>query len=184
MFRTSLIVLLLATSIFAAEPTWKAGFAPVVITPDKPMWMSGYASRTAPADGKEIDLFAKVAVLRPADGPTLVLVSLDLVGIDLELSKTICVAIQTKHKLPRESIVLCCSHTHCGPVVGTTLRSMYFLNDEQSKLVAEYTEQLPKFVLKAVDDAVAKLEPVTLTRGVGTCEFAFGTAAHVCLLLG
>ncbi len=156
----------------AAEPTWQAGFAAVVITPDKPMWMSGYAARTAPADGKETDLFAKAAVLKPADGPTLVLVSLDLVGIDRELSKAICGAIRKKHKLPRESIALCCSHTHCGPVVGSTLRSMYFLDEPNAKLVAEYTEHLPKLVAKAVDDAMANLAAVTLTRGVGRCEFA------------
>ena len=32
------------------------------------MWMSGYASRTAPAEGKETDLWAKAAVLRDGDG--------------------------------------------------------------------------------------------------------------------
>jgi neutral ceramidase len=101
-----------------------------------------------------------------------VLVSLDLVGIDRELSKAICDAIRKKHKLPRESIALCCSHTHCGPVVGSTLRSMYFLDEGNTKLVAEYTEHLPKLVAKAVDDAVANVEPVTLSRGVGKCEFA------------
>ena len=37
----------------ADEPaaTWKAGAARVKITPAKPMWMSGYASRTKPAEG-------------------------------------------------------------------------------------------------------------------------------------
>jgi hypothetical protein len=163
---------LLAVPTYAADPTWKAGFAAVAITPERPMWMSGYAARTAPAEGKETDLFAKAAVLQPVDGPTLVLVSLDLVGIDRGLSKAICDAIRTKHKLPRESIALCCSHTHCGPVVGNTLQSMYFLDDANAKLVADFTDTLPKRVLKAVDDAIARLGPVTLSRGVGRCEFA------------
>ncbi len=173
MKHTITFALLAITAVApAAESMWQAGFAAVVITPDKPMWMSGYAARTAPAEGKDTDLFAKAAVLKPADGPTLVLVSLDLVGIDRELSKAICDAIRKKHKLPRESIALCCSHTHCGPVVGSTLRSMYFLDEGNTKLVAEYTEHLPKLVAKAVDDAVANVEPVTLSRGVGKCEFA------------
>jgi neutral ceramidase len=156
----------------AAEPVWQAGFASVVITPANPMWMSGYASRTAPAEGKATDLYAKAAVLKPADGPTLVLVTLDLVGIDRELSKAICDAIGKKHKVPRESIAVCCSHTHCGPVVGATLRSMYFLDERNEKLVADYTFNLPNQVMQAVDDAVANLAAVTLTRGVGKCEFA------------
>jgi hypothetical protein len=168
----SLALTFLAAPAFAADPTWKAGFAAVVITPEQPQWMSGYAARTAPAEGKETDLFVKAAVLIPADGPTLVLVSLDLVGIDREFSKAVCDTIQKKYKLPRESIALCCSHTHCGPVVGTTLRSMYFLDESNAKLVIEYTERLPKLILKAVDDAMANLAPVTLSRGVGLCEFA------------
>lgn len=173
MKHTITFALLAITAVApAAESMWQAGFAAVVITPDKPMWMSGYAARTAPAEGKDTDLFAKAAVLKPADGPTLVLVSLDLVGIDRELSKAICDAIRKKHNLPRESIALCCSHTHCGPVVGSTLSSMYFLDEGNTKLVAEYTEHLPKLVAKAVDDAVANVEPVTLSRGVGKCEFA------------
>lgn len=171
-FTTTIALLALVGFASAAEPAWQAGFVAVVITPEKPMWMSGYAARTAPAEGKDTELYAKAAVLKPADGPTLVLVSLDLVGIDRELSKAICDAIGKKHRLPRESIALCCSHTHCGPVVGSTLRSMYFLDEANARLVAEYTERLPKLVAKAVDDAMTKLEPVTLSRGVGKCEFA------------
>ena len=55
MTRLILLALLLASPALAADaPTWKAGFAAVVITPTKPMWMSGYAARTKPAEGTEI----------------------------------------------------------------------------------------------------------------------------------
>ena len=130
----SLLVLagcLLASPLLAQEPRWKAGFGKANITPKQSMWMSGYASRTAPAEGKETDLWAKAAVL-DAGGTRLVLVSLDLVGIDRDMSKRICDAIEKKHKLPREAVCLAISHTHCGPVIGSNLRSMYFLDDEQS----------------------------------------------------
>src|SRR6478672_5084190 len=39
----------------AAE--WKAGTAAVKITPEQPMWMSGYAARTKPAEGTLNDLY-------------------------------------------------------------------------------------------------------------------------------
>jgi hypothetical protein len=156
----------------AAEADWKAGFAARNITPTRFMWMSGYGSRTSPADGKETDLWAKAMVLRTPDGRGLVLVTLDLVGIDRGTSQAICKAITGKHRVPREAIVLSTSHTHCGPVVGTNLRSMYFFDEEQGRLVDEYTAKLPGLVLEAVDAAAANLEPVGLVAGVGTAGFA------------
>jgi neutral ceramidase len=142
-----------------------------VVTPDKPMWMSGYASRTGPAEGAEIDLWAKAAVFQAADGKKLILVTLDLVGIDRDTSQAVCKRIMAKHQLSREAIALSVSHTHCGPVVGKNLRSMYFFDDAQAKLVDEYTDALPGKILKAVDGAVANLEAMTLSWATGTSGF-------------
>jgi neutral ceramidase len=167
-----LLAFAFASPLTAADPGWKAGFAAVTITPPQPMWMSGYASRTGPAEGTEINLWAKAAVLQPAAGTPLVLVSLDLVGVDRDTSLAICAKIIGKHKLPREAIALSTSHTHCGPVVGKNLRSMYFLNEAQGLLVDQYADALPGLVLKAVDAAFAKLEPVVLSHATGSAGFA------------
>src|SRR5438067_13160846 len=113
----ALSVLLLGSPGFAQESGWKAGFAAANITPEKFMWMSGYGGRTAPADGKETDLWAKAAVLQAADGRQLVLVTLDLVGLDRETSRRVGKLIRDKNKLPREAVALAVSHTHCGPDV-------------------------------------------------------------------
>ena len=166
------LCLALASPACADEPTWKAGFGRANITPEKFMWMSGYGGRTAPADGKETDLWAKAAVLEAADGRKLVLVTLDLVGIDRDTSRRVGKLIRDKNKLPREAVALAVSHTHCGPVVGSNLRTMYFLDDEQAKLVDDYAAKLPGLILKAVDEAAANLEPVKLTSGVGPAGFA------------
>ncbi len=168
----ALAALFLASPLLAQEAQWKAGFGKSNITPAQPMWMSGYASRKAPAEGKETDLWAKAAILEAAGGKRLVLVTLDLVGIDRDVSKSICDGIMKKHNLPREAVCLSTSHTHCGPVVGSNLRTMYFLGDEQSKRVDAYTAALPGLVLKAVDEAAAKVEPATLAYAVGTAGFA------------
>jgi hypothetical protein len=171
-FLLALASVIFISPAFAAEPTWKAGFGKVSITPTRPMWMSGYAARTAPSDGKETELWAKAAVLQAADGRKLVLVTLDLVGIDRDTATTITRRLQTEYALPRETIALSVSHTHCGPVVGKNLRSMYFLDDTQAARVDEYTEALPGLVLKAVAEANAALEPVSLSWGTGTAGFA------------
>ncbi|HEX4611025.1 MAG TPA: neutral/alkaline non-lysosomal ceramidase N-terminal domain-containing protein [Urbifossiella sp.] len=173
MFRLTLPALLaLAGPVSAQEGGWKAGFAAEKITPAGPMWMSGYAARTAPADGTESDLWAKAAVLHAPDGKRFCLVTLDLVGIDRDTARQVVKAITDKHRLPREAVALAVSHTHCGPVIGKNLRSMYFLDDVQAKRVDDYTDALPGRVLKAVDAAVAAAGPVTLSAGVGSAGFA------------
>jgi hypothetical protein len=167
----ALAALAAASPVFAQPAGWRGGFAKVEITPQQPMWMSGYGGRTAPADGTETPLWAKAAVLSAGDR-SLVVVSLDLVGIDRPTSQAVCKLITEEHKVPREAVVLACSHTHCGPVVGTNLRSMYFFDDEQAKRVDDYTAKLPGLILKAVDDAFAARGPVKLSQAVGTAGFA------------
>jgi hypothetical protein len=168
----ALLAALTVTPALADEHGWKAGFAKAPITPDQSMWMSGYASRTAPSEGKETDLWAKAAVLTDTTGRTLVLVTLDLVGIDRGLSQLIVEKIRAKHRLPREAVILSVSHTHCGPVVGTTLRSMYFLDAVQAKRVVDYTTSLPDRILAVVNEAVANQKLARLAWGTGQADFA------------
>lgn len=165
-------VLAFATTAHAQEAGWKAGFATEAITPTESMWMSGYAARTAPSEGTETELWAKAAVLRDPGGVTLCLVTLDLVGVNRDTSQQIVKAITDKHKLPRAAVSLAVSHTHCGPVVGKNLRSMYFLDERHGKLVDAYTDALPGKVLKAVDAAFAAVAPVKLSVGTGSAGFA------------
>src|SRR6516162_5372643 len=114
-----LIFLLAATPVWSEEPTasgWKAGVAKVNITPDYLMWMSGYAARTKPAEGKLQDLWAKALVLEDATGRRGLLVTMDLVGISGDFSVAVCGKLKEKFDLPREAIMLSVSHTHSGPV--------------------------------------------------------------------
>ena len=66
---------------------WKAGVASVVITPEKDLWMAGYASRNKPAEGKETDLYGKALAIEDARGTRLVVVTLDLIGVPRRLAQ-------------------------------------------------------------------------------------------------
>lgn len=155
-----------------AEELWKAGAAKTVITPKQYMWMSGYASRTTPAQGIIHDLYAKaLAIVDPA-GNTAVILTLDLVGIDRATSQKICEAIQARHKLDRSQVSIATSHTHSGPVVGTNLLTMYSLAADQQQLVQEYTTQLVEQCVETAGQAIANLSPVTLHAAEGTATFA------------
>lgn len=169
---SGLLVLAMLQCASAADGGWKAGVAKVVITPDKPMWMSGYSSRDKPAEGKIHDLWAKALVLEDANGRRCVLVTMDLVGIPRDVSVAVCGAIKKKHDLPREAVMLSTSHTHSGPVVGPNLRAMYFFGEEQAKLVDEYTQALQDKLVGVVGQALEQLGPVRVEWGSGHATFA------------
>jgi hypothetical protein len=167
-----LAALLAAPAHAADAPTWKAGAARVKITPERPMWMSGYSNRTKPAEGTLIDLWAKALVLEDPDGRRVALVTADLVGVPRDLSAAVCAEITKKHKLPRECICLAVSHTHTGPVVGGNLNAMYFLDDDQQRLVEDYAKSLRAKLVEVVGAAVGNLEPADVARGNGYVTFA------------
>ena len=151
---------------------WRAGIAKTKVTPKEQMWMSGYAGRDRPADGTLHDLWAKAIILEDAKKNRNLLISLDLIGIDRQLSQSICRQIEKKHKIPRSNIAIMTSHTHTGPVVGRNLSSMYFFDDHQKKLVANYTDELEANLLRTVSNAITNVEPVTLFEGIGNADFA------------
>src|SRR4051812_21101633 len=110
MTRTVALVLccslgLTAPAAAQGEKTWKAGVAKINITPEKLMWMSGYGGRDKPAEGKLTDLWAKALLLEDPDGRRVVLVTMDLVGIDRSLSVEVCAALKKQYGLPREAIL-------------------------------------------------------------------------------
>src|SRR2546423_1567345 len=80
----------------AESATWKAGVAVKTITPAESMWMSGYASRKKPAEGKEQDLFVKALALEDPAGGKLVLLTSDLIGIPRSLGEAVAQEVRKK----------------------------------------------------------------------------------------
>ncbi len=101
--------------------TWKAGLAKVVITPEKPIWMSGYANRNKPSEGKVHDLYAKALALEDPAGKRMVLVTTDLIGFSRSLAEQVSAGVKKNSGLPRERLLLTSSHTHTGPVIRDSL---------------------------------------------------------------
>src|SRR5262245_48521391 len=162
---TVLLILVGTSSILVADEIWKAGVAKVNITPDQFMWMAGYANRDKPATGKATDLWAKALAIEDPAGKRVVLVTLDLVGIERQLSAPLAAKLQQKYKLDRSQIALNCSHTHSGPVVARNLRPMheYSLEKPQQDLIHKYADRLETSVIEVVGQALSKLSPVALS---------------------
>ncbi len=150
------------------EVTWKVGLAQVKITPEQPVPMSGYASRTKPFERVEADLYAKALALEDAEGNRGVIVTSDLLGFPAAVAEPICERIGKKTGLKRGQILLNSSHTHAGPALS--LKAGKDAGGEALRTV-EYTKHLQDQVVELVVQAVAKMEPARLSLGSGVVDF-------------
>ncbi len=156
----------------SAGTGWKVGLAQVKITPEKPMWLAGYAGRTRPSEGTLDDLWVKVLALESADGHRAVFLSSDLVGFPRDLSDRIATAVKDRYQIERSALMLTVSHTHSGPVLSNALWDIYPLDDEQKQRITEYTAGLEKKMIECIGRALQSLEPAVLEAGEGECHFA------------
>lgn len=161
------------TSLVRSEDKgWKAGTAKTVMTPTRPVWMAGYASRDKPAQDKEHDLYIRAVALEDAKGHRAVVVSTDTVGVPRTIyENTVKVAAQ-KFGLDRSQIMLNCSHTHCGPVLRMALFDAYPLDDAQKKLIEQYSVEFESKIIETIGNAISKLAPAKLSSGQGMTDFA------------
>jgi hypothetical protein len=166
------IGLVLGQRVDATAAGWKAGVGRSAITPTSPTWMAGYGNRDRPSEGAVHDLWAKALVLEDPSGGKALIVTIDVCGIDRGVSRKIRDAVRRDHGIGDERVVLACSHTHCGPVLGENLITMYPMDDAQRKRVAEYTAEFEGLVLRAVGEAMKSLTPVSLAWDTGRADFA------------
>ena len=74
--------------------------------------------------------------------------------------------------LRRDQLVLSSSHTHCGPVIGKMLGTMYPMNPQQWADVDAYTSELEDKIVKLVGASLKSLRPAHLSFGHGEASFA------------
>jgi len=168
----------LSLDAFAARQPWKAGLAQAIITPQKSLWMAGYASRTKPSEGVVQDLYAKALALEDHSGKRAVLVTSDLLGFPASVSHNIAKRVEKQHHLTRDLLLLSSSHTHCGPVIGEMLGIMYPMNSQQWADVEAYTSELEDNVVKLVGTSLKSLRPARLSFGHGVAGFAMNRRAR------
>ena len=151
---------------------WKAGVARVVITPEQPMWLSGYGSRSHAAEGKVHDLWAKAVALMDPGGKTVVFVSTDLIGVPIKMVNAVMEQVTRRHGLGRSEVMFTCSHTHCGPALDHLLSYMLAMTEADWKQVRGYQAVLNSKIVKLIDDALRDLKPARVSAGNGNCAVA------------
>ena len=168
----------LSPRALASHPGWKAGVARVNITPQKSLWMAGYASRKSPSEGAAQDLYAKALALEDRAGKRAVLVTSDLLGFPAAVSHNIAARVEKQYHLTRRQLLLSSSHTHCGPVIGEMLQTMYPMNARQWADVEAYTGGLEDKVVALVGTSLKSLSPAGLSFGRGNAGFAMNRRAR------
>lgn len=148
---------------------WRVGMAKVKITPEKPIRMAGYASRTQPHESVASDLYAKAMALEDGDGNRAVVITADVIGFPNELSEAICKRLQAATGVKREAVLISGSHTHAGPLV--TPRLGYALTEAEEKRVVDYGKMLEDEAVAIAQQALANLEPARLMWGTGVADF-------------
>lgn len=172
---TSLPLMFLTCSVVLADGSWQAGVAKVKITPAEPMPMAGYAARgNQHATGTLNDLWAKALLIEDAQGERGLLITMDLCGIDHQLSELLCDQLSAKLQLERRQIILSVSHTHSGPVVAKNLRPMHYqmFDAADQQRVDAYANRLIEQVVACATEAQDKLAPSRLAEGNGVVTFA------------
>ncbi len=176
--------LLLAGTLWGQENTatsWQAGFSKVDVTPTEPVRMAGYGSRDRPSEGVDMPLLVRCLALQPRsdaseqeEARTLVLLSVDSIGLPGSMTRELAETLEQQHGLRREEVVFCNTHTHTGPDLVSELSNIFTnpMSDEEIAAGRRYRGQLGEGILESVDRALADLEPAELAYQVGEASFA------------
>ncbi len=171
----ALLLIFIINSLYAGQlyacDLWKAGVSKMVITPEEPIWMAGYASRDRPSEGVMHDLWAKALVLEDCAGKKVLLITTDLLGFPGKMSDNIRDRIAAKYGFERAEIILSSSHTHTGPVLMDALFDIYPLDTSHIEIIRRYSHELENKIVELTGKAIYSLNPAHMYSGNGIVRF-------------
>ena len=167
--RSILLSVLVASTAAAAD--YKAGVARVAITPEKPIYMSGYADRKHPSEGVLQDLWAKALAIEDSKGARVVIVTTDLIGLPRNISDIVAARVVKEFGIDRAHLTLNSSHTHTGPLVRRNLELLFDLSPEERQVVDEYANKLIENLVSVIGAALKDMTPANLSFGNGRATF-------------
>jgi len=155
-----------------AEAQLVAGTGRVKITPQLPMWLSGYAGREKPATEVLQDLWAKALVLEDGRTNRVVIVTTDLLGLSHQVSADLAHQVDSLYGIRRDQLLLNSSHTHSGPMVWPCVDIIFDFTLDEQRAVSLYSQQLTANLVKVIGMAMADRAPAQLYSGKGVAGFA------------
>ena len=152
---------------------WRVGVAKVCITPEQPVWLYGYAgkARFRPYERVLDDIYAKAVAFQSEGGEPAVLIAADLCVLREPEETALGKVIMQKTGLARRQFLLNWSHTHSGPMIGTSDLNRYPVPKQDLERTTAYTEQLWGQLADVAAAALADMKPARLSWGVGKAGF-------------
>ncbi len=145
---------------------FKAGAALVNITPPVGIPQRGDARRKDVAQGIHDDLYAQALVLDNGQ-TTAALVTTDLIGMDRPNTQEIRKFIERRTGIPGDHVLICGSHTHCGPTLSPTL---YFEDERMRRVDEAWVDVMRRQIAGAVFMARNALKEAKVGVGTGSIE--------------
>lgn len=142
-----------------------AGFATADVTPPGPTGLSGFAVREGPSLGVHDALYARAMALDDG-GRRVVVIVLDVIGVDASLVRTIRSRLTAHEGVGADDVFVAATHTHGGPAVLADA----FLG----VVVPAVRARLADGAVAAAVAALAALQPVEVGFAMGR----EGTVAH------
>ncbi len=170
--RAGRVVCLLMAPLCMAGADYKAGIGRIIITPDRPIYMSGYANRNHPSEGVIHDLWAKALAIEDHKGTRVVIVTTDLIGLPRSITDIVAARVEKEYGIDRAQLVLSSSHTHTGPLIRHNLENMFELGPEDNQVVSDYAAMLTEKLVTVVGAALKDLAPANLSFGNVRATFA------------
>lgn len=162
---------LTAAGLGAAHTDFRAGIGRVKITPEGPIWLSGYAARNRPSEGVVHDLWVRALALEDARRSRVVIVGTDLIGLPRAITDVVAARLEKQYGLERARLLFNSTHTHAGPVVRANLAAMYELDPDNARRIQTYGDVLVEALVNAVAAALGDLRPARLYYGEGRASF-------------
>jgi hypothetical protein len=150
------------------------GVSRVEITPEYPVRLTGYGLRTNVFDSVEQKLWAKSLVLGQKGKPTMVWITLDLVGFPAFFADALFARLVQKIGLKdRAQLVVSATHTHNGPETGVLI-NIFGVTPSPEHLadVKLYRDNLLDKLERLVVDANSSKAPGKLSWAVDQLTFA------------
>lgn len=137
----------------------------MVTTPPLGMYLIGYGDRSGGSQSTHDDLTATALVLD--DGHTqAVLIGLDILGLNWEIVSRVKTGIETVTGIPGDHVLICCSHTHSGPIgyAYPDRKLAYFMRGLRNRLMLISAGSQPRgwnFNQRYIDWLVEQLVLIT-----------------------
>ncbi len=135
----------------------KAGASKHEITPDRPAWLAGYASRNKPSEGVHDPLFM-TAIVFDDENTRLAMVSADLCFVPLSVKEQIAARVQAEASVPPDHLIMAATHTHSGPVTS------------RKNVDDEWMQSFGDRIVTAINEAASSMAPVKVSVGTGTSD--------------